>query len=111
MAALAQQFFGAGMDRMHLPGSWASTGNALEMLAFHAKDALIVIDDFAPQGNAADVARYHAAADRVFRAAGSQAGRGRLDSTARLRESNRPEDSSCPPAKTSLGAIRFGRGC
>jgi hypothetical protein len=90
LAALAQQFFGAGMDRMHLPGSWASTGNSLEMLAFHAKDALVVIDDFAPQGNSADVARYHAAADRVFRAAGNQAGRGRLDSTARLREPKPP---------------------
>jgi hypothetical protein len=90
LAALAQQFFGAGMDRMHLPGSWASTGNSLEMLAFHAKDVLVVIDDFAPQGNAADVARYHAAADRVFRAAGNQAGRGRLDSTARLREPKPP---------------------
>jgi hypothetical protein len=90
VAALAQQFFGAGMDRMHLPGSWASTGNSLEMLAFHAKDVLVVIDDFAPQGNAADVARYHAAADRVFRAAGNQAGRGRLDSTARLREPKPP---------------------
>jgi hypothetical protein len=90
LAALAQQFFGAGMDRTNLPGSWASTGNALEMLAFHAKDVLVVIDDFAPQGNAADVARYHAAADRVFRAAGNQAGRGRLDSSARLREPRPP---------------------
>jgi hypothetical protein len=90
LAALAQQFFGAGMDRMHLPGSWASTGNALEMLAFHAKDALVVIDDFAPQGNTADVARYHSAADRVFRAAGNQSGRGRLDSNSKLRESKPP---------------------
>jgi hypothetical protein len=90
LAALAQQFFGAGMDRTHLPGSWASTGNSLEILAFHGKDALVVMDDFAPQGNAADVARYHAAADRVFRAAGNLAGRGRLDSNARLREPRPP---------------------
>jgi hypothetical protein len=41
------------MNRLHLPGAWASTGNSLEALAFHAKDALIVIDDFAPQGIAA----------------------------------------------------------
>ena len=27
---------------------------------------LFVIDDFAPQGSGTDVARYHAAADRVF---------------------------------------------
>jgi hypothetical protein len=90
VAALHQQFFGAAMNRVNLPGSWSSTGNANEALAFHAKDALFVIDDFAPQGGSVDVARYHAAADRVFRAAGNHAGRGRLDSTARLREPKPP---------------------
>jgi Domain of unknown function (DUF3854) len=90
LAALYQQHFGAAMNRLHLPGSWSSTGNALESLAFLAKDVLAVIDDFAPQGNSADVARYHAAADRVFRAAGNQAGRSRLDSSARLREPKPP---------------------
>lgn len=90
LAALHQQHFGAGMNRLHLPGAWSSTGNSLEALAFHAKDALLVIDDFAPQGSGTDVARYHAAADRVFRAAGNRAGRGRLDSTARLRETKPP---------------------
>jgi hypothetical protein len=90
VAALYQQHFGAAMNRLHLPGAWSSTGNALEVLAFFGKDALVVIDDFAPQGNAADVARYHAAADRVFRAAGNRAGRGRLDSTAKLREPKPP---------------------
>jgi hypothetical protein len=90
IAALHQQHFGAAMDRLHLPGTWSSTGNALEALAFFGKDALVVIDDFAPQGNSADVARYHAAADRVFRAAGNHAGRSRLDSTAKLREPKPP---------------------
>jgi hypothetical protein len=85
LAALHQQHFGSGMDRLHLPGSWSSTANSLEILAFHAKDAVLVVDDFAPQGSATDVARYHAAADRIFRAAGNRAGRGRLDSTASLR--------------------------
>jgi hypothetical protein len=90
VAALHQQHFGAAMNRLHLPGAWSSTGNALETLAFHAKDTLFTIDDFAPQGSGADVARYHAAADRVFRAAGNRAGRGRLDSTAKLREPKPP---------------------
>jgi hypothetical protein len=90
LAALHQQHFGAAMDRQHLLGSWSSTGNALESLAFYAKDALFVIDDFAPQGSSIDVARYHAAADRVFRAAGNHAGRSRLDSTAKLRENKPP---------------------
>jgi hypothetical protein len=90
LAALYQRFFGALMDRLHLPGAWSSTGNALETLAFHAKDTLLVVDDFAPQGSANDVAKYHAAADRVFRAAGNRAGRGRLDSSANLREPKPP---------------------
>ncbi len=90
LAALFQQHFGAEMNRVHLPAAWSSTGNALEALAFHAKDALLVIDDFAPQGTTADVSRLHAAADRVFRAAGNRAGRSRLDSGARLREPKPP---------------------
>jgi hypothetical protein len=28
LAALHQQHFGAGMDRLHLPGAWSSTGNS-----------------------------------------------------------------------------------
>jgi hypothetical protein len=90
LAALHEQHFGAGMDRLHLPGAWSSTGNSLEVMAFGSKDMFLVIDDFAPQGSAQDIARCHAAADRVFRAAGNQAGRGRLDSTAKLREAKPP---------------------
>ena len=90
VAALEQRHFGAGMNRQNLPGTWSSTANALEALAFHTKDALFVIDDFAPQGSAADVARYHAAADRIFRAAGNHAGRIRCDSTAKVREPKPP---------------------
>ncbi len=71
LAALAQQFYGAKMNRRHLPGSWSSTPNSIEVLTFHAKDVLVVVDDFAPQGSTSDVARYHASADRVFRAAGT----------------------------------------
>jgi hypothetical protein len=90
LAALEQQHFGAGMNSRNLPGAWSSTANALEALTFQSKDALIVIDDFAPQGSTADVARYHAAADRVFRAAGNHAGRSRLDSSTRFREPKPP---------------------
>ena len=90
VAALYQQHFGATLSRLHLPGTWSSTGNSLEAMAFYAKDTLLTIDDSAPQGSSADVARYHAAADRVFRAAGNHAGRSRLDSTAQLRDSKPP---------------------
>lgn len=78
LAALGQQHFGAGFTARQLPGSWSSTGNALEALAFAIKDALLVIDDFAPGGSAVDVSRYHRDADRVLRAQGNNSGRGRL---------------------------------
>jgi hypothetical protein len=90
LTALFQQHFGSGMDRKNLPAAWSSTGNALEMTAFHAKDAILVIDDFAPQPSQADASRLHAAAERVFRAAGNHAARGRLDSNAQLREPKPP---------------------
>jgi len=80
LAAIIQAFFGASFDARHLPGSWSSTGNSLEELAFLAKDAIIVIDDFAPSGSSYDVQRYHKEADRVFRAQGNRSGRGRLRS-------------------------------
>jgi hypothetical protein len=76
-AALAQQHYGAGMNSRNLPGSWSSTGNALEAVAFAAADALLTVDDFAPTGSTADVQRFHREADRLLRAQGNRAGRGR----------------------------------
>jgi hypothetical protein len=90
IAALAQQFFGSAMNRTNLPGAWSSTGNSLEAVTFYAKDVLLVIDDFAPHGATSDVARYHANAERVFRAIGNRADRRRLDSSARFREPRPP---------------------
>jgi hypothetical protein len=77
IAALDQQHFGVGMDARNLPGNWASTGNSLEALAFAAMHALLCVDDFSPTGSTADVQRYHREADRLFRAQGNNAGRGR----------------------------------
>jgi hypothetical protein len=90
LAAVAQQHFGADMDSRHLPGSWSSTGNALEAQAFAAKDALLVVDDFAPGGSANDVARLHREAGRLLRAQGNSAGRARLRPDASLRPARPP---------------------
>src|SRR5262249_55558808 len=76
--ALAQQHAGPGLDAKHLPANWSSTANALESLAFSARHALLVVDDFCPAGNAADVQRYHREADRLFRGQGNRSGRQRL---------------------------------
>jgi hypothetical protein len=85
LSALAQAHFGAGFTRLTLPAQWLSTANALERLAFEAKDCLMVIDDFAPKGSPLDVSRLHAAADRIFRGAGNNAGRSRMAADGTLR--------------------------
>jgi hypothetical protein len=82
--ALFQQHFGRGLDSRHLPGSWSSTGNALVLLGFTCKDAIIVVDDFAPSGTGFDIQRSHRDADKVLRAQGNSAGRKRLRPDASL---------------------------
>ena len=90
LAALLQAHFGKGFDRHHLPAAWSATANFLERLAFEAKDALMVVDDFAPSGSPADIARLHATADRLLRGAGNQAGRGRMAADTQLRQTYAP---------------------
>jgi hypothetical protein len=90
LAALAQQHFGATMNSRLLPASWSSTANSLEGLAFLAKDALLVVDDFAPTGSAIDIQRFHRDADRVLRAQGNMSGRQRMRSDATLRPPKPP---------------------
>jgi hypothetical protein len=90
LAALASQHFGAGLDARHLPGSWLSTDNALETLAFVAKDTLLVVDDFCPTGSQYDIQSLHRKADRLFRGQGNTAGRGRLRADGTLRPTRPP---------------------
>jgi hypothetical protein len=90
LAALAQQHWGAGMHSRNLPGSWSSTGNSLEALAFAAKDAILTVDDFAPHGSVADVARYHREADRLLRAQGNRSGRARCRTDGTVRPARCP---------------------
>lgn len=78
LASLQQAHFGAGYNSRNLPGSWESTINSLEKQAFVLKDALFVIDDFAPRGAAQDVMRLHRDADRLIRSQGNHSGRGRM---------------------------------
>ncbi len=77
LAALFQQHFGAGLDARNLT-SWEGTENFIEGQAFQLKDQLMVLDDFAPTGGSHDVQRWHKKADRVLRAKGNAAGRGRM---------------------------------
>jgi hypothetical protein len=83
LAALCQQHFGAAMDASRLPTNFASTAPALQWLAFHAKDALLVVDDFAPTGRSGD-SQLQSVSERLFRAAGNQQGRSRMGGDGRL---------------------------
>lgn len=91
-AALLQQHFGLGWHSRNLVG-WSSTENYLENLAFIAKDALLVIDDFVLQSER-DRQKINAKADRVFRGQANNTGRGRLRS-----------DGTARPPKPPRGAI------
>jgi hypothetical protein len=90
LAALAQQHFGAGMVAGKLPANWSSTANSLEFMAFSAKDAILVVDDFCPAGGQVDVSRLHKEADRLFRAQGNRSGRQRLRSDGSQRPTRPP---------------------
>jgi hypothetical protein len=90
LAALAQQHYGAALDARALPCSWSSTGDALEAIASAAKDTVVVIDDYVPQGTIADRSRLNALADRVLRAQGNSCGRARMRPDATLRRARPP---------------------
>lgn len=90
LAALAQRHYGPEMDRLHLPAAWSSTDNALEGLAFAAKDALLVVDDFCPVGTKYDMQTMHRKADRLLRAQGNSSSRQRLRADATLRPPKPP---------------------
>jgi hypothetical protein len=92
LAALCQQHFGAGLDARHLT-SWESTENAIEGQAFHAKDQILILDDFAPTGTSNDVQRWHRKADRVLRAKGNASGRQRMRPDATLKPDKPPRAS------------------
>jgi hypothetical protein len=90
LAVLIQQHFGIRFDSRNLPGTWESTENSLEMLLFQAKDTVVVVDDFKPVGGRNAQDNLHKKADRVFRAIGNGAGRGRLNSNLEQRAERRP---------------------
>lgn len=88
--SLFQSFYGSRMDARNLPGSWSSTPNALEALAFFAKNAAFVVDDFVPAGTSWQQKAYQTNADKLIRAQGNQAGRARLTDAANLQQTMYP---------------------
>jgi hypothetical protein len=87
LAALFLSHFGS-FTRLSLPASWSSTSNLLESRAFTLKDALLVIDEYAP--SPMDARELQSKADRVLRAQGNHSGRGRLRSDLTERPTRAP---------------------
>lgn len=85
LTALAQSFFGSGFNRLALPSSFVDSPLAIMLKAFKAKDAVLVVDDFAPNGDKRHDDKIHNTAETIFRAAGNAAGR----STAKVDHSER----------------------
>jgi DNA polymerase-1 len=75
LAALFLSHYGA-FDRTALPGEWITTANSLERRAFTLKDAVFVIDDYAPKAD--NRREMEAKAERLIRSQGNLSGRGRL---------------------------------
>ena len=90
VTSLMQSHYGSGMDARNLPGSWNSTANALEALAYRAKNGLFVIDDFIPVGTSWQQKQYQGNADRIMRAQGNQQGRARLTDVSSLQQTMYP---------------------
>src|SRR5262249_743442 len=90
LAALIQQHFGPEMNSSRLPAHWSSTANALEGIAFSAKDVILVVDDFCPTGAQSDVARTHKEPDTLLRAQANRSGRQRMRSDGTTKAAKPP---------------------
>ncbi len=75
-AALAQGCFGEFNARTN-PANFTDTESDLEHKAHQAKDAVFIVDDFAPAVSQTETNKLHTKAERLFRGSGNQAGRGR----------------------------------
>lgn len=86
LTSMAQAFFGSGFHRLTLPANWGMDSSiALMLKAFRAKNAVLTIDDFAPNGQKNHDDKLHAKAEDVLRAAGNGSGR----TTAKVDHSER----------------------
>lgn len=113
LAALAMGHFGKGFDAHHLPCDWTWTENALEYLAFVAKDGVLVVDDFRPAGDRREHDAMMRKAERLFRAAGNRQGRGRMTAELKMRATYYPRcliiatGETYPRGQSLAGRILF----
>lgn len=83
LAALAQAHYGP-FTRTSLQ-TFKATANALERLAFGAKDALLVVDDYHPAQSQREAQEMATVVTRLLRGVGNGAGRSRMRADTNLR--------------------------
>ncbi|MGK0620182.1 DUF927 domain-containing protein, partial [Meiothermus cerbereus] len=91
LALLVQALWGHAAP--HPPTNWEGTANALEGLAFAAKDALLLIDDYAPTGHEGKQKELQGKAARILRNQGNATGRARMRSDGRMQPDRAPRGS------------------
>ncbi|MCX7802221.1 MAG: DNA primase, partial [Meiothermus ruber] len=90
LALVLQSFFGYHAAP---PAAWEATPNALENAAFLAKDALLLIDDYAPQASEQKQKELQAKAARLLRSQGNSTGRLRMKADGSLAGDRPPRGS------------------
>ncbi len=91
LALVIESFFGY-LDAKE-PISWEATANALEGAAFAAKDVALLVDDFAPTGDARSQEEIKRKAARVLRSQGNKTGRLRMKPDGTLAGDRPPRGS------------------
>ncbi|MBN1366614.1 MAG: DUF3854 domain-containing protein [Dehalococcoidales bacterium] len=89
LSSLALSHYGY-FDFHHLPTNWSATANAIEYLCFCAKDAPIIIDDWAPGVDTGEARKLEVKAERIFRAQGNLQGRDRMGPDLKTQTSYTP---------------------
>lgn len=94
-----------------LPLNWSCTANYLEEQLHRAKDALTVIDDYAPRPGVLDQSKADAAVEKIVRAIGDGHGRGRMNADTSLKASKPPRGvvvitgEDLPPGLSVMGRL------
>lgn len=89
-AALALSHFGRGWKPKNLPASFSDTANNVQQKAFELKDMPLLVDDFAPNMNPLEAKRRAGDAQKLLRAWGDNAERGRMNADGTLRAAKPP---------------------
>ena len=110
-ATLALSHFG-NFHGKNTPASFNDTPNQIQKKAFLAKDMLLLVDDFHPVSSLQEKRQMAAAAQRLSRAFGDSADRGRLNADRSIQANNPPRSVAMItgedlPAIGASGTARF----